>query len=94
MRKLILPVLVTAFLMWRPASALAQEPPAKWRGTDVVIEEVLQRYGARAKEPLINTNQGDLILFVFALGGVSAGFVLGYQGRRVFVEMEDRGKDV
>lgn len=88
MKRLGIILMLTFVLLIRPAPALGEEGPAKWRGTDEVIEEVLQKYGARAREPFINTDQGDLILFVFTLGGLGAGFIMGYHGRRIFVEME------
>lgn len=89
MRRLIMTLSLATMLAIAPGVAWA-EAAEKWQGTDVVIERVLARYGARARDPLINTDQGDLILFVFALGGLVAGLVIGYQGRRLFVEMEDR----
>ena len=88
MKRLGIIILLAAAILSGPSPARGQEGPAKWRGTDKVIEEVLQKYGARAREPFINTDQGDLILFVFSLGGLAAGLVIGYQGRRIFVEME------
>lgn len=88
MRKTVLLLLAAFLLAAGPAGYAPAEEAEKWQGTDVIIEEVLARYGARARQPFINTDQGDLILFVFAVGGLAAGFVLGYHGRRLFVEME------
>lgn len=85
--------LVAAMLLIGAPATPAYSEPAKWRGTDQVIEELLQQYGIQARDPYINTDQGDFILFVFALGGLVAGLVIGYQGRRLFVEMEGMEDD-
>ncbi len=51
----------------------------KWPGVDEsVIEKVAKEHGREAREPFINTDQGDLLLFVFLLAGVVGGFIGGY----------------
>lgn len=51
----------------------------KWSGVDEsVIEKYAKEHGREAKEPLINTDQGDLLLFVFLLAGTVGGFAAGY----------------
>lgn len=85
MRFLIMGLMAISLLMGATAPATAGE---QWQGTDVVVEKILQEYGAQPRDPLINTDQGDLILFVFALGGFAAGLLVGYHGRRLFVERE------
>lgn len=63
-----------------PAVALAGE--SRWSGVDEsVIEKIAQQHGREAREPLINTDQGDLLLFVFLLAGAVGGFVAGYYWR-------------
>ena len=58
-----------------------------WGGVDVtVIEQYATDAGREAREPFINTDQGDLLLFVFALGGAMGGFVAGYYWRRLIAE--------
>ena len=42
--------------------------------------------GREAREPIINTDQGDLLLFVFLLAGAVGGFVAGYYWRRLISE--------
>lgn len=55
---------------------------AAWVGVDeAVVEKVAKEHGREAHEPLINTDQGDMLLFVFLLGGASAGFMGGYYWR-------------
>lgn len=54
----------------------------KWTGVDEsVVEKYANEHGREAKEPLINTDQGDLLLFVFLLAGTIGGFVGGYYWR-------------
>ena len=54
----------------------------KWSGVDEsVIEKFAKEHGREAKEPLINTDQGDLLLFVFLLAGAVGGFAAGYYWR-------------
>jgi ABC-type cobalt transport system substrate-binding protein len=54
----------------------------KWSGVDEsVIEKVAKEHGREAREPFINTDQGDLLLFVFLLAGVVGGFIGGYYWR-------------
>jgi hypothetical protein len=67
------------------ASLYASEPkeaPATWSGVDeTVIEKYAEAAGRSAREPLINTDQGDLLLFVFLLAGALGGFIAGYAYR-------------
>ncbi len=70
---------------------LAQQAPQSeagtWSGVDVnVIEKFAAEAGREAREPFINTDQGDLLLFVFALGGATGGFIAGYYWRRLVSE--------
>lgn len=54
----------------------------KWPGVDEsVVEKVASEHGREAREPLINTDQGDLLLFVFLLAGTVGGFAAGYYWR-------------
>ncbi len=58
-----------------------------WIGVDeAVVEKFAQEHGRHAWTPFINTDQGDLLLFVFLLAGIFGGFVLGYFWRMLFVE--------
>ena len=55
---------------------------AEWPGVDEsVIEKHAKEYGREAREPLINTDQGNLLLFAFLLAGALGGFVAGYYWR-------------
>ena len=56
----------------------------KWQGVDEsVVERVAKEHGREAHKPLINTDQGDLLLFVFLIAGAVGGFVAGYSWRNL-----------
>jgi ABC-type cobalt transport system substrate-binding protein len=55
---------------------------AEWAGVDEsVVEKFAKEHGREARGPLINTDQGDLLLFVFLIAGAVGGFVAGYYWR-------------
>ena len=71
--------------------AFAQD---KWGGVDEsIVEKVAEEHGRTAWTPFINTDQGDLLLFVFLLAGAAGGFAMGFFWRKLFIEKEDL-KDV
>lgn len=54
----------------------------KWEGVDKsVVEKYAADHGRQPREPLINTDQGDLLLFVFLVAGTAGGFAAGYYWR-------------
>ncbi len=56
----------------------------KWPGVDEsVVEKYAKEHGREAHKPLINTDQGDLLLFVFLIAGTVGGFVAGYYWRKL-----------
>jgi hypothetical protein len=58
--------------------------PRPWTGVDeAVVERVAREHGREAKPPLVNTDKGDLLLFVFLVGGAVAGFAAGYSWHRL-----------
>ena len=62
-------------------------PTAKWDGIDKTIVERFARESGRAPwTPFINTDTGDLLLFVFLVAGIAGGFMLGYYYRKLFGE--------
>lgn len=78
-------LLISLLLSANSHLALAQE--TKWGGVDEsVVEKVAKEHGRAAWTPFINTDQGDLLLFVFLLAGIAGGFVLGFYWRQLFVE--------
>ncbi len=57
----------------------------KWAGVDATVVEKFARKAGRApREPFINTDQGDLLLFFFLGAGTVGGFVGGYFFREIF----------
>jgi len=75
-------LLISAFAL--PVIATA----AEWGGVDEsVVEKYAEEHGRAARDPYINTDQGDLLLFVFLLAGALGGFIGGYYWR---VLMEKR----
>lgn len=65
----------------------AMAAPKEWSGVDeTVVEKYAQEHGREARTPFINTDQGDLLLFVFLLAGAAGGFLAGYCWRMLIVE--------
>ena len=65
---------------------LAFSSEGKWPGVDEsVIGKYAKEHGREPRQPLINTDQGDLLLFVFFLAGVAGGFVAGYYWRTLMI---------
>jgi len=60
-------------------------PDAKWTGVDEsVVEKFAKEAGRPPREPFINTDQGDLLLFLFLVAGTVGGFTAGYYYRSLF----------
>ncbi len=57
-----------------------------WAGADDIVSKIASDAGRPAHTPLINTDQGDLLLFVFAIGGATGGFLAGYFWRKLVAE--------
>jgi cobalt/nickel transport system permease protein len=77
-------------------TVLAGENPSdsagKWSGVDEsVIEKVAKEHGHPPAEPLIDTERGDLLLFLFLIAGAIGGFVAGYSWRRLTEPGRDAG---
>ncbi len=67
--------------------SLAAIGSEKWQGVDQsIVEKYAKEQGREAQKPLINTDQGDLLLFVFLIAGVVGGFVAGYYWRMLMHE--------
>lgn len=74
------------FLLVVTTSVLAEEKE-KWVGIDeAVVEKFASEHGREPREPLINTDQGDLLLFLFLLAGAIGGFVAGYSWRALIAQ--------
>ncbi|MCC6347916.1 MAG: cobalt transporter [Nitrospirales bacterium] len=70
-------------LLGSPVVLHAEEQEGgKWGGVDEsIVEKYAKEHGREAREPYINTDQGDLLLFVCLLGGTVGGFFAGYYWR-------------
>ena len=89
-------VIIVALAVWgwlTLSHGVTEGAEGPWGGVDVtVIEQYAIDAGREAREPFINTDQGDMLLFVFALGGAVGGFVMGYFWRRLVSEKPERTK--
>jgi len=82
-------LLLTVFCILPPTTPADE----KWPGVDEsVIEKVAKEHGREAREPFINTDQGDLLLFVFLLAGAVGGFVGGYYWKALTEKKVARGQ--
>lgn len=73
-------LLVATCYFFALSAAFASE--SAWTGVDEsVVEKYAKEHGREAREPIINTDQGDLLLFVFLLAGAGGGFAAGYYWR-------------
>lgn len=83
----IIAILLISLLLCANSHLAFAAVETKWSGVDEsVVEKVAQEHGRSAWTPFINTDQGDLLLFVFLLAGATGGFVMGYNFRKLFVE--------
>ncbi|MBC8275450.1 MAG: cobalt transporter [Chloroflexi bacterium] len=85
---ILIVIVCLAIVGWIVLSKQAPEgEEGPWGGVDVtVIEKYASDAGREAREPFINTDKGDMLLFVFALGGTVGGFAAGYYWRRLVME--------
>lgn len=79
------PVQAVSAVPGEKAARLAAAPPAEaegrplWKGMDEVVNQELARSAGRpGREPYLNTDRGDLLLFFFLVGGLASGFAGGY----------------
>jgi len=75
-KRLILGLILLLINACLPLVAAAEE---KWAGVDdTVVGKYAKEHGREKHVSFINTDQGDLLLFVFLLAGVLGGFTAGY----------------
>ena len=76
------------------ASLSASDAKTKWQGVDEsVVEKVAHEHGRETHPPLINTDQGDLLLFVFLMAGAVGGFAAGYYWRSLTQQKEANSRN-
>ena len=90
-KTLLLVFLALPFYFYLTITQLAIGAEKKWTGVDEsVVERYAEEAGRSAWKPFINTDQGDILLFVFLVAGVIGGFIIGYYWRVLF---KDKAKD-
>ncbi|MGO9116597.1 MAG: hypothetical protein ACLQPD_03190 [Desulfomonilaceae bacterium] len=66
------------FTLWISAGA-------EWSGVDKsVVEKFAKEAGRPPSQPVVNTERGDLLLFLFLLAGTVAEFIGGLYFRQLF----------
>ena len=67
-----------------PVVTQTNNEESAWTGIDVsVVGKYAEKYGRPPRDPYINTDQGDLLLFVFTAAGVIGGFIIGFNVREI-----------
>ena len=81
------PLLFLVLLLVSATGVWAEEKQGKWPGVDeTVVEKFAKAQGREARSPLLDTDQGDLLLFLFLLAGAVGGFAAGYYWRVLISE--------
>lgn len=76
-----LAVLASALALW----LVLQASPAEWPGIDeTVVEKVAADAGRPPRAPFLDTDRGDLLLFLFLVAGAGGGFLAGWSFRELF----------
>ncbi len=84
-------ILLLLIFLWAPVPMAAADGEDKWPGVDkTIVERIAAEQGRPAWTPLINTDQGDLLLFIFLLAGTAGGFMMGYNFQKLFVKKGPR----
>jgi len=84
MKKILL-LATLAVLLTAAAYFALRHSQGSWSGVDeTVVEKYAREAGRPPRKPLIDTDQGDLLLFCFTVAGTVGGFVGGYYFRELF----------
>jgi hypothetical protein len=82
--------LVMAVVMLGVWTADLRAEPVAWEGVDkTVVERFASEAGRPPRDPYLNTDRGDLLLFMFLVAGAGGGFVAGYTFRTLFPPRAD-----
>lgn len=85
-------LLIALFIIGGVLSTAIPAEAAKWTGVDeAVIEKIAKEHGREAKEPLIDKEHGDLLLFLFLAAGAVGGFAAGYYWKTLLIQRKGRG---
>jgi len=69
-------------------------PHGAWQGVDeTVVEKYAGKSGRKPQPPVINTDRGDLLLFLFLAAGAFGGFLGGYCYREMFPPKKSKRLD-
>jgi ABC-type cobalt transport system substrate-binding protein len=80
----VVAAVVLALPLWLGAGSFAAESE-KWKGVDeTVVGKVAREAGRPPSEPWINTERGDLPVFLSLVAGAIGGFIAGYCFRTLF----------
>jgi cobalt/nickel transport system permease protein len=86
-------ILLSIFLL-HTSPLTAEAASEKWDGVDkAVVEKIAHEQGREATPPLINTDQGDMLLFLFLAAGAVGGFAAGYYWRVLVAEKAPSSQD-
>lgn len=85
MRRISIAIITLSFYLITGTWFGHKRVDAKWEGVDkTVVEKFATEANRPPRDPFINTDQGDLLLFVFLVAGAAAGFAGGYYFRTLF----------
>jgi len=87
--------IITILVITAGSAALAKDVKTKrkWVGVDeTVVQAFAAEAGMPARAPYINTNQGDLLLFLFLISGFIGGFAMGYFYKQLFAPGDTQNK--
>jgi ABC-type cobalt transport system substrate-binding protein len=97
MKRTLIAVLILVAL-WAFFFSLWISADAEWSGVDTtVVAKFAKKAGRPPSEPLLNTERGDILLFLFLIAGAAGGFVGGFYFRELFpprTEINAREPDV
>ena len=65
----------------------------KWSGVDeAVVQKYAKEHGRESSGPLINTDKGDLPLFLFLIAGTVGGFAAGYYWKTLMYQKKTNNR--
>jgi ABC-type cobalt transport system substrate-binding protein len=81
-----------AALLWIAALLISGVLAAgEWEGMDKsVVEKIATDAGRPPRAPYVDTDRGDLPLFMFLIAGACGGFIAGYSYRKLIHENKER----